>query len=190
VARTVSRRIATDRPGTAKESAGKVRVAKPRVIWTPSPNFNSREGTDIDCIVLHHTASDDGLKDLRILQSPSKSVSAHYLLDRDGGLYQLVKDADRAWHAGKCELRGVPTNMNSRSIGIEIVNRGDYKTPYTEAQYRVLEQLVPYLAQKYKVPMANLLSHEEIAVPAGRKNDPSKNFNWNRVAKAMERVSE
>jgi N-acetylmuramoyl-L-alanine amidase len=154
---------------------------KPPVIAAPSPNFNERGGKDIDTIVLHHTASNNGQADLAHLRNPKSEVSAHYMLDRDGKIYQLVGDSKRAWHAGKGELHGVPTDVNGRSIGIEIVNDGSGKTAFTEAQYKSLTQLVGYLKQEYKVPMNNIVGHKDVAVPHGRKNDPAANFDWNRL---------
>jgi N-acetylmuramoyl-L-alanine amidase len=154
---------------------------KPPVVNAPSPNFNERNGMDIDTIVIHHTASNNGAGDLAHLRDPKAEVSAHYMLDRDGKIYQLVGDSKRAWHAGKGELHGVPTDVNGRSIGIEIVNDGSGKTPFTEAQYKSLTQLVGYLKQEYKVPMNNIVGHKDVAVPKGRKTDPASNFDWNRL---------
>lgn len=161
---------------------------RPEVIDNPSPNFNSRQGTRIDVIVLHHTGSNNGRADLAWLRNPESEVSAHYLVDRDGRIHQLVADENRAWHAGRCALRGVVTDMNSRSLGIEIVNDGTGKTPYTEQQYQALEALVPYLATTYGIPVENLVGHKDVAIPAGRKNDPSANFDFARIRRAMARA--
>jgi N-acetylmuramoyl-L-alanine amidase len=154
---------------------------KPPVIAAPSPNFNERGGKDIDTIVLHHTASNNGAADLAHMRNPKSEVSAHYMVDRDGKIYQLVGDSKRAWHAGKGELHGVPTDVNGRSIGIEIVNDGSGKTPFTEAQMKSLTQLTGYLKQQYNVPMSNIVGHKDVAVPKGRKSDPAPNFDWNRL---------
>ncbi len=154
---------------------------KPKVVNTPSPNFNSRGGKDIDTIVLHHTASNNGAGDLAWMRNPNSQVSAHYMVDTDGTVYQLVGDDKRAWHAGTSQLHGVPTDVNGRSIGIEIVNDGSGHTPFTEAQYRAVNQLVGYLQQQYDVPMKNIVGHKDVAVPRGRKNDPAANFDWNRA---------
>ena len=154
---------------------------KPPVINAPSPNFNERGGKDIDTIVLHHTASNNGAGDLAHMRNPKAEVSAHYMVDRDGKIYQLVNDSKRAWHAGPSQLHGQPTDVNGRSIGIEIVNDGGGKTPYTEAQYKALTQLTGYLKQQYNVPMNNIVGHKDVAVPKGRKSDPSSNFDWNRL---------
>ena len=163
-------------------------VRKPPVTRAPSPNQNSRGGTDIDSIVLHHTASNSTAGDLRTLRSPAAEVSAHYLIGRNGKIYQLVNDSRRAWHAGDSALRGVPTDMNSRSIGIEITNAGDGRTKFSEGQYKALEQLVPWLAKKYKVPQKNLVGHKDIAVPRGRKTDPASNFDFKRIRRAVGRA--
>ncbi len=164
-------------------------VAKPPVISAPSPNQNSRNGTDIDTIVLHHTASNNGKGDLAHMRNPGSEVSAHYMVDRDGKIYQLVDDQKRAWHAGAGGLPGqAASDVNGRSIGIEIVNDGSGKTAFTEAQYRALEQLVPHLAQKYNVPDKNLLGHRDVARPRGRKNDPAANFDWGRIRGAVDQA--
>jgi N-acetylmuramoyl-L-alanine amidase len=161
---------------------------RPPVIDNPSPNFNSRQGTRIDVIVLHHTGSNNGRADLAWLCNPDSEVSAHYLVDRDGRILQLVADTHRAWHAGRGALRGVVTDINSRSVGIELVNDGSGKTPYTQQQYQALEALVPYLATTYGIPVENLVGHKDVAIPAGRKNDPSANFDFARLRRAMARA--
>jgi len=158
---------------------------KPPVISAPSPNFNERGGKDIDTIVMHHTASNNGAADLAHMRNPKAEVSAHYMVDRDGKVYQLVNDQKRAWHAGKGELHGVPTDVNSRSIGIEIVNDGSGKTPFTEAQMKAVIQLTGYLKQQYDVPMKNIVGHKDVAVPKGRKTDPAPNFDWPRLRNAI-----
>ncbi|RKH52408.1 peptidoglycan recognition protein family protein [Corallococcus llansteffanensis] len=161
------------------------KFTKPAVISAPSPNSDSRNGTDIDTIVLHHTGSNNGKGDLAWMRNPQSKVSANYMLDTDGKIYQLVGDEKRAWHAGKAELHGVPTDVNARSIGIEIVNDGSGKTAFTDAQYKALTQLVGYLKQEYKVPANNILGHKDVAVPKGRKDDPAANFDWNRLRKGI-----
>lgn len=181
-------RVALQQALRGEEPPPPPEVKKPPVVWKASPNHDSRRGTDVDSIVLHHTASNDGKKDLNTLTNPRSGVSCHYLVDRDGTIYQLVADGRRAWHAGRSALHGVPTDMNARSIGIEIVNRGDGKTPFTEAQYRALEQLVPWLAKTHDVPMRNLVGHKDVAIPPGRKSDPAENFDFNRIRRATDRV--
>ena len=171
-----------------RNSRGK--VEKPPVIWKPSPNESSREGADIDTVVLHHTASNNTAADLATLRSRSAEVSAHYLIGRDGKIYQLVKDGRKAWHAGVSALRGdTSPSVNARSIGIEITNAGDGRTPFTEKQYQALEKLVPWLMKTYKVPMQNLVGHKDVALPRGRKIDPAENFDFARIRAAVRRAT-
>jgi N-acetylmuramoyl-L-alanine amidase len=158
---------------------------KPPVKSLPSPNHSSRNGTDIDTIVLHHTASNNGKGDISWLRNPDSKVSSHYVVDKDGTISQLVSDDRKAWHAGKAGMPGKGiSDVNARSIGIEIVNDGK-GTPFTEAQYKALEKLVPYLADKYKVPESSILGHKDVARPKGRKDDPASNFDWSRVRDAV-----
>lgn len=163
------------------------RVEKPKSIWRPNPNFGSRDGADIDALILHHTAG--GTAEGAMATLKSRGISAHYVLDKDGTLYQTVADQNEAYHAGVAAIRGdASPTVNNRSIGIEIVNLGTGKDKFTEAQYRTLEKLVPYLMKKYKIPMANLLGHKDVALPKGRKTDPAPNFDFERIRRAARRV--
>ncbi len=162
---------------------------KPEVVSRPSPNTTPRGGVDIDTIVLHHTASNDTAGDLATLTSAAAEVSSHYLIGRDGTIYQLVPDELQSWHAGESQLRGEP-NVNPRSIGIEITNDGLGSTPFTDAQYSALRALVPHLVAKYDIPIENIVGHKEVAIPAGRKSDPAANFDEGRVLAAVERLDE
>ena len=172
-------------PTTPNTPTGSVK--KPDMKWVPSANFSSRGGADIDAIVLHHTASNDEAGDLATLTKKGTDVSAHYLIGQDGTIYHLVDDKMAAWHAGVSSLHGDKSpSVNARSIGIEITNDGSGKTPFTEAQYKALEKLVPYLAKTYDVPMKNILGHKDVA--PGRKVDPASNFNWDRIRRATDAV--
>jgi N-acetylmuramoyl-L-alanine amidase len=151
-----------------------------------SPNHSARpRGMKVDVIVLHHTAGKSGAADLSYMCSTASKVSAHYLVDRDGKVYQLVPEERAAWHAGICRFQGLPTNMNGRSVGIEIANLGDGVEPYTEAQYQALELLVPEVARRHGVPLEHLVGHKDVAYPPGRKTDPSDNFDMERIRRAM-----
>lgn len=145
--------------------------------------YGSRGGTDIDAIILHHTAGSSASGAASALNS--RGLSVHYIVDKDGTIYQMVGDEKRAFHAGQGS--GKWTNANSRSIGIEIVNLGNGSDKYTEAQYRALEKLVPYLAQKYRVPTGNIVGHSQIGNPdrpAGSP-EPSRNFDWQRIRQSV-----
>ncbi len=156
---------------------------KPAMTWVASPNFSERT-RKIDTIVLHHTGPGGTSGTVNTFKSKASQVSAHYVIGRDGKIIQMVKDQDKAWHAGASSFKG-KTDINQNSIGIEIVNDGDGKQAYTEAQYKALEKLLPYLSQKYDIATGNLTTHKAIATPKGRKSDPSSNFDFARAQRAM-----
>lgn len=97
---------------------------------------------------------------------------------------QAVPDGKAAWHAGKSRFKG-RDSVNDFSIGIEIVNRGDNKDPYPDAQYGAVADLVAWLMKTYDVPMDRLTGHRDVALPKGRKDDPSDNFDRDRVRKLI-----
>ncbi len=169
-------------------AGGGAKLQKPGVISMPSPNQNSRPGgpNDISAVVLHHTAGGGTAQGTgRYFQNPSAQVSSHYTVGKDGAIVQSVPDGKRAWHAGVSSFKG-RDDVNDFSIGIEIVNWGNGKDPYTDAQYNALINLVAWICQTYKVPVDRITGHKDVALPRGRKTDPSPNFDWNRVRKGVE----
>lgn len=177
--------LSVRRPGFALLAGGG--LSKPSVVSMPSPNQSARPGGagDIDTIVLHHTASTGSAQDVgRYFDEPSAQVSSHYIVGKDGTLVQCVPDAAKAWHAGKSTFKG-RDNVNDFSLGIEIVNAGDGKDPYPDAQYDALANLVAWMMQTYHVPMDRITGHKDIALPKGRKTDPSSNFDLDRLEKLV-----
>lgn len=167
-------------------------LAKPEVISMPSPNFGNRPGgaNDIDTIVLHHTASSASAQEIgRYFQQRSAEVSSHYTVGKDGTIVQSVQDGKRAWHAGESTFKG-RNDVNSYSLGIEIVNVGDNRDPYTDAQYEALIKLVAWMMQTYGVSLDRITGHRDIALPRGRKTDPSDNFDWDRVRKGVQALQQ
>lgn len=149
----------------------------PTPIWHPSPNFGPRrDGLRPSLIVLHYTAMNSAAAALERLSDPGPEVSAHYLIGGDGTLWQLVREEDRAWHAGAGEWRG-QTDINSRSIGIELDNRGDH--PFSEPQMQALELLLPQIMQRWKIAPEGVIGHSDMA--PGRKTDPGPRFSWQRL---------
>jgi len=139
-----------------------------------SPNADERRPS---LVVIHYTSNDDAAHSLNTLTSPERRVSAHYLISRDGALYQLVPESRRAWHAGQAYWAGV-TDVNSVSIGIELDNNGS--EPYDEAQLVTLQALLQDLRVRYRIPAANFVGHSDVA--PGRKIDPGAYFPWQRLA--------
>nr|WP_272494218.1 N-acetylmuramoyl-L-alanine amidase [Stenotrophomonas mori] len=147
----------------------------PLATWAPSPNFDARGPA---LVVLHYTAGRSAQESLRTLQTANSGgrVSAHYLVARDGTLYQLVDEHKRAWHAGPGRW-GTITDVNAASIGIEIDNDG--RSPYSEAQIARLIVLLEDLVQRLGIPRWQVIGHEDMA--PGRKIDPGPLFPWKRL---------
>lgn len=148
---------------------------------TRSPNFNDRDGVPVDMLVLHYTGMRTAQDALDRLCDPAAEVSAHFMIDEDGSLHTLVAEADRAWHAGVASWRG-HSNINSRSIGIELVNPGHefgYRV-FPEAQISVLVNLCQGVLERHDIPARNVVGHSDIA--PSRKEDPGELFPWKRLA--------
>lgn len=145
----------------------------------PSPNFGARRhGLRPHIIVLHYTAMENAAAAIERLCDPASEVSAHYLIDRTGGVIRMVAEENRAWHAGAGEWRGLD-DINSRSIGIELDNTGDH--PFPEPQMAALERLLHEIAGRWKVAPENIIGHSDMA--PGRKSDPGPRFDWARLAR-------
>ncbi|MGC6399214.1 N-acetylmuramoyl-L-alanine amidase [Sphingomonas sp. FW199] len=150
-------------------------------IESPSPNFNDRL-LPITMIVLHYTGMPDAAGALARLRDPDAQVSAHYLVEEDGRIHRLVDEEKRAWHAGRSHWRGV-TEVNSASIGIEIVNPGHefgYR-PFRDEQVASVIRLVHAIKDRYEITRGNIVGHSDVA-PA-RKQDPGELFPWGKLAR-------
>lgn len=153
----------------------------------PSPNFNERKHP-IDMLVFHYTGMETGQQALDRMCDPSAEVSAHYMIWEDGRVVTLVEEEKRAWHAGVSSWQG-DEDLNSRSIGIEIVNGGhDWPmadgglAPYPDAQIEALISLCSDILLRWDIPYNRIVGHSDIA-PA-RKDDPGEHFPWHRLARA------
>jgi N-acetylmuramoyl-L-alanine amidase len=152
-----------------------------RIIDTPSPNFDERS-LPVTLLVLHYTGMQDAASALARLTDPEAKVSAHYLVAEDGQIVQMVEEDMRAWHAGKSYWRGL-TDINSASIGIEIVNPGHefgYR-PFPEAQMESVMWLTRKVVHRHRITRGNVVGHSDVA-PA-RKQDPGELFPWNDLAR-------
>lgn len=139
-----------------------------------SPNFDQRHPV---LVVIHHTGDESLARAQQVLTDPATKVSAHYLIDRDGRLVQLVAEAHRAWHAGAARWGGIE-DVNSASIGIELVNNGDEVFP--EPQIRTLLGLLADLKQRHHLPTVAFVGHADVAPK--RKADPNRYFPWQVLA--------
>ncbi|KMS60234.1 N-acetylmuramoyl-L-alanine amidase [Novosphingobium barchaimii LL02] len=145
-----------------------------------SPNWNERK-LPVTMAVLHYTGMKSAEEALQRMCDAEAQVSAHYMIDEDGMVTSLVPEDKRAWHAGQSYWRGI-TDVNSASIGIELVNPGHdwgYR-PFPEPQMDALTPLLADILDRHDIPRANVVAHSDIA-PA-RKQDPGEYFDWPRLA--------
>lgn len=176
-----------------------------------SPNFDVRTRA-IDLVVLHYTGMQNAEIALARLTDPSpvagkypgpwqspdvapdaplSRVSAHYVVDEAGMIYSLVPEQHRAWHAGVSNWEG-ESDVNSRSIGIEIVNGGhdfglpDFPAPQIDAVIALLQDILA----RHGLDATRVVGHSDVA--PGRKLDPGEKFPWKRLAEyrvALDRSS-
>lgn len=167
------------------------------VIWTPSPNYEQRidqhTGKRVSVptiLVMHYTVSD--LEQTISYFQTNGTVSSHYLVAKNGSIYQFVKEEYRAWHAGVGSW-GAVNDVNTYFIGIEHEN-GGYKTqpdepagvevcgstwqwyPYTDAQIQASIELSKDIVTRYGIQPINVIGHQDLAPT--RKTDPGPLFPW------------
>jgi N-acetylmuramoyl-L-alanine amidase len=134
-------------------------------------------------LVLHYTGMKDGPSALARMRDPEAEVSAHYMVEEDGTVFGLVPEDRRAWHAGKSWWRG-DDDLNSRSIGIEIVNPGHewgYR-PFPDVQIDAVIELCQGILSRWPIPQNRIVAHSDIA--PDRKEDPGELFPWKELAAA------
>ena len=148
----------------------------------PSANYGDRRnGRAPDMIVLHYTGMNDAEVAIRRLTVAGTEVSAHYIVREDGRIIQSVPENLRAWHAG-AGTWGTETDVNSASIGIEIVNGGhDYDLPaYPLRQIAAVIALCKGIMIRRNIPRERVLGHSDVS--PGRKVDPGEKFPWQLLA--------
>jgi N-acetylmuramoyl-L-alanine amidase len=152
--------------------------------WRPSPGTGERrDGKRPDILLLHYTGMASAEAACRRLCDPDSGVSCHYLVDEHGGIVQMVEEDMRAWHAGQSFWHG-ERDINSRSIGIEIHNRGheaDYPD-FPEAQMAAVIALCRDILGRHAIAPERVLAHSDIA--PRRKLDPGEKFDWRRLHEA------
>jgi N-acetylmuramoyl-L-alanine amidase len=142
--------------------------------WVGTTNFNMRKP---NFVIIHHTAQNSCAETLKTFTLERTKVSAHYVICRDGVVHHMLNDYLRAWHGGIGRW-GNTTDINSSSIGIELDNNG--LEPFADAQMNSLITLLDRLKTAHDIPVGNFIGHADIAPT--RKNDPSIQFNWERLA--------
>ena len=144
-----------------------------------SSNFNERK-LPISMLVLHYTGMESGAAARERLCDPAAEVSAHWLVHEDGSVEGLVEEDKRAWHAGRGSWNGI-TDVNSASIGIEIVNGGHNVPlangslpPYSDVQILAVTKLAKEIIDRHNILARNIVGHSDIAPE--RKEDPGEHF--------------
>ena len=164
-----------------------------------SPHCDARpSGADVDLIVLHAISlppgdfSLDAIEDfflgkLDTTVHPSLAgvrVSAHFVVDRKGGITQFVDVRQRAWHAGKSSWQG-KDRCNDYAIGIEMI--GDEQQPFTKAQYRETARLCRVLIQACPaITPGRIVGHKDVA--PDRKWDPGRQWDWPHFHRSLSRI--
>lgn len=131
-----------------------------------------------DLVVIHYTAMESADAACRTLCNPANEVSAHYLIDADGTVRTLVAEEMRAWHAGAGQW-GAVTDVNSRSIGIELSNTG--AGPFDAAQMASLVDVLAGIRARWGIRPERFIGHSDMA--PGRKIDPGPWFDWKSLSK-------
>lgn len=150
-----------------------------KIAWIQSPNFGPRPADSVvDTVVIHSTVIPTLEKTTQAFQRVSSQVSAHFTIGKDGSIVQNVSTFDRAWHAGVSKDHFGRQNVNHFSVGIELVNLNDGKDTYPQVQIDALHAILVVLKRRF--PVKQLTSHEYIAKPYGRKNDPTI-FPWEKL---------
>lgn len=144
-----------------------------------SPNFGPRRDAALpDIIVLHYTAMPDWRRARDWLCTPEAEVSAHYIISEAGEVVNLVEEDQRAWHAGAGSWGDI-TDVNSRSIGIELNNIGN--TPFSAPLMDALCEILPMIMERWSIPAHRVIAHSDLA--PGRKIDPGHKFDWARLVR-------
>lgn len=128
-------------------------------------------------VIIHHTAQKSTEQTLKTFTMEKTQVSSHYVIGRDGAVYQMLNDYLRAWHGGAAKW-GNETDINSASIGIELDNDGF--EPFSTLQINSLMKVLESLKKTHGIPTPNFIGHSDIA--PGRKVDPNVTFPWKKLA--------
>ena len=148
-----------------------------------SPNFDERpDDVPVDMLVFHYTGMQSAELALDRMCDSVAEVSAHYLIEEDGSTWSMVDENKRAWHAGVAHWRG-HTNINARSVGIEIVNPGHEfgYCDFPDVQMNSVIELALNVLSCHPIPVRNVVGHSDVAPT--RKSDPGEYFDWERLGR-------
>lgn len=151
-----------------------------KMITATSPNRSSRGGKKPTLIVIHGDAGRTDKGTISWVQKAESQVSYHYLVGRDGAVYSIVPEIEKAWHAGRSTFHGeeLQGSVNPISIGVAFANDGTGNEPYAAIQYTVGGELVADICKRHGIPVQRIRTHAEVS--PGRKHDPWAWFDWTR----------
>ena len=150
-------------------------------IISPNSSNTNRPKEQIKFVIIHYTGMQSEIESIKKLKNPKSKVSCHYLINRKGEVIKMVEDRKTAWHAGKSKWKNYK-NLNSKSIGIELVNKGHqygYQS-FSKKQIKNLIYICKKLKKKYSIKKENFLGYSDIA-PL-RKFDPGEKFPWEKLS--------
>jgi N-acetylmuramoyl-L-alanine amidase len=154
-----------------------------RITLRPTPNQKHVPRRVVTAIVLHYTGTLATEPAVRWMQRPDAHLSAHYVIERDGAVIQMVPEDAVAFHAGRSAMdpaTGAEANVNEFSVGIMLVGTAD--SGFTDVQMAALYTLVEVLVVRHRVHPDRIVGHRHIA--PGRQQDPdgfTDQFNWRRL---------
>ena len=148
------------------------------IVQKPTPHKSSREGHKVSLVVIHGDAGKTDAGTISWLADPTSRVSYHYLVGRDGRIYQFVPESQKAWHAGISAFNAekVVNSVNPFSIGICFANDGTGREQYTTKQYTEGAKLLAAVCRRHSVPLHRVVGHYQVS--PGRKTDPWLWFDW------------
>jgi len=142
-----------------------------------SPNYSSRRGSIVDCIILHHTGTLVFQKTVKMFTSGESKVSAHYVIARnpEEGIVNFVPSSEKAWHCGRAAMWKVP-DVNLFSVGVQLVGTAD--SGFTPFQYQASAFVCANIMNQYPGIFFNrIIGHDAIAE---RMNGPGPLWQWGR----------
>jgi N-acetylmuramoyl-L-alanine amidase len=148
----------------------------PHISERPSPNHRARGKHTPRLVVLHADASPSVASTLSWCCDPKSKVSYHYLIGRTGSVYRMVPEHRAAYHAGRSQWRGQDDGrggVNDFSIGVCLSNKQDGKEEFSDEQLDAAALVVADMAKRHKIPLLSITTHADVALPKGRKRDPS-----------------
>ena len=106
-------------------------------------------------------------------------LGVHYIIDEKGKVISLVPEEMKTYHAGGGRWRSF-TDINDRSIGIELQHFDFGQTEYPKAQIEALTKLLFDIKKRYKISNRNIVGHSDSSPTT--KPDPGCCFPWKALA--------